>query len=143
MSHLTADLRYAWRTLRGSPVFTLVAALSIGLGIGANTAIFTLVDQVLLRLLPVKNPAQLVMLKGPNGDQHYGGNWGPNMLSYPMYADFRDHNDVFDGMFCRYPSGAGRGQRHDRPGECRPGVRQLLPGPRRRRRRGASHWARR
>jgi predicted permease len=106
MSNLAADFRYAWRTLRKAPVFTAVAALSIGLGIGANTAIFTLVDQVLLRLLPVKDPARLVMLKGPVGDQHYGGNWGPNALSYPMYADFRDHNDVFEGMFCRFGSPA-------------------------------------
>jgi ABC-type antimicrobial peptide transport system permease subunit len=54
--HLVADLRYAWRSLRAAPVFTSVAVRSIALGIGANTAIFTLVDQVLLRLLPVKDP---------------------------------------------------------------------------------------
>jgi predicted permease len=102
MTHLAADLRYAWRTLRQTPVFTIVAVLSIALGIGANTAIFTLVDQVLLRLLPVKDPARLVMLHGPSGDQHYGSNYGNRMLSYPMYEDFRDHNDVFDGMFSRH-----------------------------------------
>ena len=73
---------------------------SLALGIGANTAIFTLVDQVLLRLLPVKDPQQLVTLWG-RGD-HYGGNNGRYKLSYPMYADFRDQNQVFSGMFCRW-----------------------------------------
>jgi predicted permease len=101
MTTLMADVRYACRSLRQAPVFTTVAVLSIALGIGANAAIFTLVDQVLLRLLPVKDPARLVMLKGPTRE-HYGSNFGANMLSYPMYEDFRDHNEVFDGMFCRY-----------------------------------------
>jgi predicted permease len=103
MTHLAADLRYAWRSLRQAPVFTTVAVLSIALGIGANAAIFTLVDRVLLRLLPVKDPAQIVLLKGPSGDQHYGSNYGDDMLSFPLYEDVRDHNDLFDGMFCRFP----------------------------------------
>jgi predicted permease len=70
--------------------------LSLALGIGANTAIFTLVDQVMLRLLPVKNPQELVTLWG-RGD-HYGGNNGRYKLSYPMYVEFRDQNQVFNGM---------------------------------------------
>jgi predicted permease len=101
MLSLMADVRYAWRSLRQAPVFTTVAVLSIALGIGANAALFTLVDQVLLRLLPVKDPARLVMLKGPQRE-HYGANYGMHQLSYPMYEDFRDHNEVFDGMFCRH-----------------------------------------
>jgi len=72
-----------------SPMFTAVALLSIALGIGANTAIFTLVDEVLLRVLPVKNPEQLVLFTGARN--HYGSNSGGNMLSYPMYEDFRDN----------------------------------------------------
>src|SRR4026208_670237 len=103
MTTLMADVRYAWRSLRRAPVSPTGAVLSIALGIGANAAIFTLVDQVLLRLLPVKEPSRLVMLKGPSGNQHYGANYGSNMLSYPMYEDFRDHNEVFDGMFARFP----------------------------------------
>jgi predicted permease len=99
---LALDLRFAIRTLRKAPVFVTVAVLSLALGIGANTAIFTLVDQILLRLLPVKDPQQLVTLWG-RGD-HYGGNNGPIKLSYPMYADFRDQNQVFSGMFCRWNS---------------------------------------
>ena len=59
MFHLLRDLRYAFRGLLRSPLFTSVALLSIALGIGANTAIFTLVDQVLLRRLPVTEPEQL------------------------------------------------------------------------------------
>ncbi len=88
------------RTLRKAPIFAAVAVSSLALGIGANTAIFTLVDQVLLRLLPVKDPGQLVTLWG-RGD-HYGGNNGMYKLSYPMYAEFRDQNSVFNGMFCRW-----------------------------------------
>jgi predicted permease len=100
MDNFVQDLRYALRTLRNSPVFLTVAVLSLAFGIGANTAIFTLVDQVLLRLLPVKDPKQLVLLWGRGS--HYGSNNGRYKLSYPMYEDFRDHNQVFSGMFCRW-----------------------------------------
>jgi len=96
------DFGYALRTLRRSRGFALVAALTLALGIGANTAIFTLLDQVLLRLLPVKNPQQLVLLTMRG--KHYGNNWGGNAISYPMYRDFQDHNEVFSGMFCRFPN---------------------------------------
>ena len=100
MSKLPGDLRYALRTFRKSPIFVAVAVLSLAFGIGANTAIFTLVDQLLLRLLPIKDPNQLVLLwgRGP----HYGSNNGRYKLSYPMYEDFHDHNQVFSGMFCRW-----------------------------------------
>ncbi len=100
MRDLWNDIRFAARTLRKSPVFTGVAVLSLALGIGANTAIFTLLDQILLRMLPVKEPQQLVALamKG----FHYGSNWGMNAISYPMYKDFSENNSVFSGMFCRF-----------------------------------------
>ena len=97
---LIQDLRFALRGLRQSPVFTAVAVVSVALGIGANTAIFTMLDQVLLRLLPVKDPQGLVLLTSRGS--HYGNNRGGNALSYPMYADFRDHNQVFSGVFCRF-----------------------------------------
>ena len=99
---LGRDFGYALRTLRRSPGFAAVAALTLALGIGANTAIFTLLDQVMLRLLPVKNPQQLVLLTMRG--HHYGNNWGGNAISYPMYRDFQDHNEVFSGMFCRFPN---------------------------------------
>ncbi len=94
------DLRYSLRSFRKAPVFTAVAVLSLALGIGANTAIFSLVDQLILRLLPVRDPQQLVLLAGVG--RHYGGNNGINALSYPMYQDLRDRNQVFNGMMCRY-----------------------------------------
>ncbi len=99
MRSIGKDIQFALRTFRKSPVFTVVALLSLALGIGANTAIFTLLDQVLLRLMPVKNPQQLVLLHMEGF--HYGSNWGYNSLSYPMYRDFQDNNSVFSGMFCR------------------------------------------
>jgi predicted permease len=96
------DLRYSLRSLSRSPVFLAVAVLSLALGIGANTAIFTLINQLILQPLPVRNPEQLVMLAG-RGD-HYGGNNGRDKLSYPMYREIRDKNQVFSGMFCTYPN---------------------------------------
>src|ERR687883_448837 len=89
MRHVVRDLRYAWRGLTRAPLFTIVAVVSIALGIGANTAIFALVDEVLLRLMPVQHPEQLVLFSGPRN--HYGSNSGGNMLSFPMYEDFRDN----------------------------------------------------
>jgi ABC-type lipoprotein release transport system permease subunit len=97
MTHLLSDLRFALRTFRRNPGFTAIAVLSIALGIGANTAIFTLVDQVLLRLLPVKSPQQLVQVT-QEGDL-YGSNWGDGSeLSYPTYTEIRDRNKVFSGV---------------------------------------------
>ena len=100
MAVLLQDLRYAFRTLRKSPLFASVAVFSLALGIGANTAIFTLVNQLILQLLPVKHPEELVLLtrRGSN----YGSNTGSNSISYPLYQDFRDRNQVFSAMFCRY-----------------------------------------
>jgi hypothetical protein len=76
-----------------SPLFASVAILSLALGIGANTAIFTLIDQILLRKLPVKNPDELVMLhqEGP----HSGSNMGSRMHSYPMYQEFQKRAEPF------------------------------------------------
>src|SRR5208337_1371951 len=99
MATLLQDLRYAVRTLRKSPLFVSVAILSLALGIGANTAIFTLINQLILRYLPVRHPEELVLLTARGN--HYGSNNGPNAISYAMYQDFRDTNQVFSGMFCR------------------------------------------
>jgi predicted permease len=100
MRSIGKDIQFALRAFRKSPVFTAVALLSLALGIGANTAIFTLLDQVLLRLMPVKNPQELVLLHMEGF--HYGSNWGDNSLSYPMYRDFKANNSVFTGMLCRW-----------------------------------------
>src|SRR5580700_3629747 len=99
------DLRYALRGLRKSPMFTIVALLSLGLGIGANTAIFSLMDQALLRSLPVKQPEKLVLFsaKGPRRGQVNTSYGDVYTFSYPMYRDFRDHNPVFSGVLARFP----------------------------------------
>ena len=99
MATLLQDLRYAVRTLRKSPLFVSVAVLSLALGIGANTAIFTLINQLILQYLPVRNPEELVLLTARGN--HYGSNNGPNALSYALYQDIRDKNQVFNGIFCR------------------------------------------
>src|ERR1022692_2991822 len=99
MPTLLRDLQYSLRTLRKSPLFTSVAVLSLALGIGANVAIFTLVNQLILQLLPVSHPEQLVLLSARG--QHYGSNTGSHSLTYPMYQDFRDKNQVFSGLVCR------------------------------------------
>src|SRR5260370_21943898 len=100
MGRILFDLRFALRNLRRSPLFTLVAVASLALGIGANTAIFTLIDQLMLRLLPVAQPEQLVMIwsTGP----HIGSNRGPRMASYPMYEDFQKKAQAFSSVVCRF-----------------------------------------
>ena len=100
---LFADVRYAGRTLAKSPVFCSIAVLSLALGIGANAGVFTLLDQVILHLLPVEQPQRLAQLV-EQGDW-YGSNNGMNALSYPMYEDLRKQNEVFSGMFCTYFTG--------------------------------------
>jgi predicted permease len=105
MGSFFQDLRYSLRGFRQSPIFTAVALLSIALGVGANTAIFSLMDQALLRSLPVKQPDRLVLFScsGPRSgwiDTSYGSDY---TFSYPLYRDFRDGTSVFDGVFARFP----------------------------------------
>src|SRR5207248_8142186 len=99
MIDLLADLRLALRTLRRSPLFATVAILSVALGIGANTAIFTLIDQILLRKLPVRDPEALVMLYQRGA--HNGSNMGDRMHSYPIYQDFQQKAAPFTEVLCR------------------------------------------
>lgn len=93
------DLRLALRSLRRSPLFAFVAILSLAIGIGANTAIFTLIDQILLRQLPVKNPEQLVMLYQQGS--HNGSNMGIRMHSYPIYQDYQQRAEPLAEVICR------------------------------------------
>jgi predicted permease len=94
------DIRYALRNLRRTPLFTAIALFSLALGIGANSAVFTIADQVLLRFIPVKFARQLVYFTSP-GPQS-GFVLGENRFSYPMFQEFRDHNTVFDGVAARF-----------------------------------------
>jgi len=99
MTPLANDLRLALRGLRRSPLFAVVAVLSLALGIGANTAIYTLIDQILLRKLPVRAPDELVMLyqQGP----HAGSNRGSRMHSYPMYREFQKRAEPLAEVLAR------------------------------------------
>src|SRR4051794_32070971 len=93
LDQLMQDLRYGLRVLRKSPAFTTVAILSLALGIGANTAIFSVMDVLLLRPLPVQQPGrlELVSLLGKNGPRY--------SHNYPMFELIRDRNEVFEATF--------------------------------------------
>jgi len=113
MNTLLQDIRYALRQLRKSPAFTLTVIATLALGIGANSAVFTLFDQVLLRMLPVEKPKELVRFEWNgafNGSMSsFGGNseGHQNYFSYPMYKDLRDQNQVFAGMVAADRIGVG------------------------------------
>src|SRR5580765_7294664 len=101
MNTISRDIRHSVRSLRKTPGFLIIVVLTLGLGIGANTAIFSLMDQVLLRPLPVHDPAALVLLDGPGAFR--GRTLNAMTFSYPMYTDFRDRNEVFSGVLARVP----------------------------------------
>lgn len=96
---LFKDIQYGFRMIARNPGFTLIAVLSLALGIGANTAIFTLIDAVMLRSLPVKHPDELVAM---GNTARTGGlsTGGPRLdiVSYPFYQRLRDRNQVFSGV---------------------------------------------
>ncbi|HEX8984903.1 MAG TPA: ABC transporter permease, partial [Bryobacteraceae bacterium] len=110
LEDLARDARYGLRMLRKAPAFTAVAILSLGIGIGANTAVFSLIDTVLLRMLPVKNPQQLVVMKwgahksvdsmnayAENGDDGQGG-WTSNVVSWPVFTEMRKRTRTLAGL---------------------------------------------
>src|SRR5262249_45000264 len=92
METLWQDLKYGIRMLRRSPAFALLALLSLALGIGANTAIFSMINAIMLKALPVKNPNQVALFA-----VHYDGPPGLS-FSYPLFERFRDNKKVFDGV---------------------------------------------
>ena len=94
MNNLLQDLRYGARTLLKKPGFTLIAVVTLALGIGANTAIFSVTDKLLVRSLPVKDPQQLVLINSVSVSPHFVG----NAFSYPDFSDYRAQNEVFSGL---------------------------------------------
>ena len=117
MDDLRLELRQALRTFVKNPAFTAIVVLTLALGIGANTAIFSLLDQVLVRLLPVKEPERLVLLHGPGPFSgrvsSHASSFEP--MSHPMFERLRDGNSVFAGMLAEYTAAVhlGAGGRTD------------------------------
>lgn len=114
LERIAQDVRFGVRTLAKNPAFTLVAAATLALGIGANTAMFSLLDQIVLRLLPVKQPERLV--KVTKQGNNYGNSYGADRISWPMFEDLRNRNQVFSDMFCRFPATVTLGH-GDRPAQ--------------------------
>jgi predicted permease len=101
MPRFLSDLQLAGRSLWRAPLFSLVALVSIALGIGANTAVFTLLDQVALRALPIRDPGALAQIHAQD-EENYGGTLGNGTeLSWPMFRDLRDKAPGFDGVIGR------------------------------------------
>jgi predicted permease len=122
MQNLWKDVRFGLRMLAKSPGFTAIAVITLALGIGANTAIFSLMNQVLLRELPIQNPQDLVILRAPGPVTGHVSSDGDSTesFSYPMYKGLRDRNSVFSGILARYgfsASVASHGQTDRASGE--------------------------
>ena len=97
LDDLVKDLRYTFRTLRRNPGFSSVAVLSLALGIGANAAVFSLINAVMLRMLPVEQPDQLAQIAGVQDGRHY-------LVSYPLFEQVRDHVTSISSAFAQATS---------------------------------------
>ncbi len=106
MTALMQDLRFALRGFAKSPTFTVVVVLTLALGIGANVAIFSLMDQLLFRPLPVPSPERLVVLDAPGPFSGSTHNLSDVLtpLSHEMFQEIRDRNEVFSGVLAHYPA---------------------------------------
>jgi predicted permease len=104
MHALWQDVRYGLRMLGKNPGFTLIAVLTLALGIGANTAIFSLLNQILLRRLPVKSPDELSLLRspGPKSGHVWSDGDDAEIFSYPLYKGLAKNTSVFNGVIARY-----------------------------------------
>ena len=106
MDRLRHDVRFALRSFAKNPGFTAVVVITLALGIGANAAIFGLLDQILFRLLPVRDAQRLVVLDAPGPFSGRTSNQSETLtpLSQPMYEGIRDHNKVFSGVLAHWPT---------------------------------------
>src|SRR5262245_13935520 len=98
LNEIWTDIRYTLRMLRKNPGFAAVVIVTLALGIGANAAMFSIMDRVLLQRLSVTNPDALVVLATHTPSEPADSD---SSFSYPLYQDLRDKNTVFDGVFAR------------------------------------------
>jgi len=112
MDELRINIRQALRSFVKNPAFTAVVVLTLALGIGANTAIFSLMDQVLLRLLPVKDPERLVVLQGPGPFSGRASSHSNTIqvMSHPMFEHLRDQSTVFSGVLAEFTASIHLGE---------------------------------
>src|ERR1041384_6236266 len=124
---LVQDLRYGVRQLRRTPLVTMAAMLSLALGIGANTAIFTLLNAVILRSLPVPVPGRLVLFYDEISSGVYSGNGFPgDIFSYASWEYFRDHNQAFEDLCAFRQASDGLSMRV--PGSAKPSRKEQATG---------------